>query len=585
MIDKRLYNFSGNIKKYISITTFLSCVKLIANIFFYFIFAFLLVSLINRDFSFSYSYIIISILIIVFVRQFSTIKVAHMLGNLVVDVKRNLRKLIFKKTLKLGLAYSQLFKTQELIHLSVDNVEQLEVYFGGFLTQFYYCIVSSFILFFSIAYFNLKIAFILLGFSLAIPLSLYIILNKVKKIQKKYFAKYMNVGTLFLDSLQGLTTLKIYGTDEKREEEIAKMSEEFRIETMRVLKMQLLSIAAINWIIYAGTILAIVTSVKLFLNGSLGLFPMLFIFMLAPEFFIPMRTLTSLFHVAMTGVSAAENIISFVDSPERNNNGNKEFKNENEIKVSKLNFSYPDGTQSLKDIDMSFKKGNLTAVVGHSGCGKSTLVSVLSGELKSKENEIFVDDIDIQNIKIEDKIKNILKITHDSHIFSGTVRENLTMANENLSDETMIEVLKKVKLWDIFLKNKGLDTSLESQGKNLSGGQVQRVALARALLYDASVYIFDEATSNIDIESEEIILSIIYSLSKEKTVIYISHRLPAIKNADCIYVMDKGKIIESGEHIKLYAKKGLYYEMYRHQEELETYLTKRGENNEKSVNF
>lgn len=581
MIDKRLYNFSGNIKKYISITTFLSCVKLIANIFFYFIFAFLLVSLINKDFSFSYSYIIISILIIVFVRQFSTIKISHMLGNLVVDVKRNLRKIIFEKTLKLGLAYSQLFKTQELIHLSVDNVEQLEVYFGGFLTQFYYCIVSSFILFFSIAYFNLKIASILLGFSLAIPLSLYIILNKVKKIQKKYFAKYMNVGTLFLDSLQGLTTLKIYGTDEIREEEIAKMSEEFRIETMRVLKMQLLSIAVINWIIYAGTILAIVTSVKLFLNGSLGLFPMLFIFMLAPEFFIPMRTLTSLFHVAMTGVSAAENIISFVDSPERNINGNKEFKNENEIKISRLNFSYPDGTQSLKDIDMSFKKGNLTAVVGHSGCGKSTLVSVLSGELKSKENEIFVDDIDIQNIKIKDKIKNILKITHDSHIFSGTVRENLSMANENLSDETMIEVLKKVKLWGVL----SLDTILESQGKNLSGGQTQRVALARALLYDASVYIFDEATSNIDIESEEIILNIIYSLSKEKTVIYISHRLPAIKNADCIYVMDKGKVIESGKHDELYSKKELYYNMYKHQEELETYLTKRGENNEKSVNF
>lgn len=581
MIDKRLYNFSGNIKKYISITTFLSCVKLIANIFFYFIFAFLLVSLINKDFSFSYSHIIISILIIVFVRQFSTIKVAHMLGNLVVDVKRNLRKLILEKTLKLGLAYSQLFKTQELIHLSVDNIEQLEVYFGGFLTQFYYCIVSSFILFFSIAYFNLKIAFILLGFSLAIPLSLYIILDKVKKIQKKYFAKYMNVGTLFLDSLQGLTILKIYGTDEKREKEIAKMSEEFRIETMRVLKMQLLSIAVINWIIYAGTILAILTSVKLFLNGSLGLFPMLFIFMLAPEFFIPMRTLTSLFHVAMTGVSAAENIISFVDSPERNNNGNKEFKNENEIKVSKLNFSYPDGTQSLKDIDMTFKKGNLTAVVGHSGCGKSTLVSVLAGELKSKKNEIFIDNVDIQNIKIEDKIKNILKITHDSHIFSGTVRENLTMANEHLSDETMIEVLKKVKLWGVL----SLDTILESQGKNLSGGQAQRVALARALLYDASVYIFDEATSNIDIESEEIILNIIYSLSKEKTVIYISHRLPAIKNADCIYVMDKGKVIENGKHDELYAKKELYYNMYKHQEELETYLTKRGENNEKSVNF
>lgn len=581
MIDKRLYKFSGDIRKYISITTFLSCVKLIANIFFYFIFAFLLVSLIDKSFSFSYLYIIISILIIVFVRQFSSIKAAHMLGNLVVDVKRNLRRLIFQKTLKLGLTYSQLFKTQELIHLSVDNVEQLEVYFGGFLTQFFYCIVSSFILFFSIAYFNLKIAFILLGFSLAIPVSLYIILNKVKKIQKKYFAKYMNVGTLFLDSLQGLTTLKLYGTDEKREEEITRMSEEFRIETMRVLKMQLLSIAVINWIIYAGTIIAVIISIELFLNGSLKLFPLLFIFMLAPEFFIPMRTLTSLFHVAMTGVSAAENIISFIDSPERKVDGNKEFKNEKEIRISKLNFTYPDGTQSLKDINMNFKKKNLTAVVGHSGCGKSTLVSILAGELKSNKNELFIDDTDIQDIKTEDKIKNILKITHDSHIFSGTVRENLIMANENLSDETMIEVLKKVKLWGIFSKNKGLETILESQGKNLSGGQAQRVALARALLYDASIYIFDEATSNIDIESEEIILNIIHLLSEEKTVIYISHRLPAIKNADCIYVMDKGKIIETGKHGELYAKKELYYNMYKHQEDLESYLTKRGGNYEK----
>jgi len=294
---------------------------------------------------------------------------------------------------------------------------------------------------------------------------------------------------------------------------------------------------------------------------------MLFIFMLAPEFFIPMRTLTSLFHVAMTGVSAAENIISFIDSPERNSIGDKEFKNEREFKVSNLSFTYPDGTQSLKDINMTFKKGNLTAVVGR--------------ELKSNENEIFVDDVDIHNINLEDKVKNILKITHDSHIFSGTVRDNLSMANENLTDKTMVEVLKTVKLWDIFSKAKGLDTVLESQGKNLSGGQAQRVALARALLYDASVYIFDEATSNIDIESEEIILNIIHSLAKEKTVIYISHRLPAIKNADCIYVMDKGRVIESGKHNDLYAKKELYHNMYKHQEELETYLTKRGEINEK----
>ena len=374
MIDKRLYNFSGSVNKYISLTTILSCIKLIANIFFYAIFAFLLMSLINKNFLFNYIYIILSIIFIVIVRQVSTIKSASMLGELVVEVKQNLRKLIFEKTLKLGLSYSQLFKTQELIHLSVDNVEQLEVYFGGFLTQFYYCIVSSFILFASIAYFNVKIAFILLGFSLFIPLFLYLILNMVKKVQKKYFAKYMNVGTLFLDSLQGLTTLKLYGTDEAREKEIARMSEEFRVETMKVLKMQLLSIALINWIIYGGTIFAIIVSIKLFLDGSLGLYPMLFIFMLAPEFFIPMRTLTSLFHVAMTGVSAAENIVRFIDAPERENLSNKEFINEKEIKISNLDFKYPDGTHSLKNISINFKKNNLTAVVGHSGCGKSTLL-------------------------------------------------------------------------------------------------------------------------------------------------------------------------------------------------------------------
>ena len=581
MVDKRLYNFSGSVNKYISLTTILSCIKLIANIFFYAIFAFLLMSLINKNFSFNYIYIILSIIFIVIVRQVSTIKSASMLGELVMEVKQNLRKLIFEKTLKLGLSYSQLFKTQELIHLSVDNVEQLEVYFGGFLTQFYYCIVSSFILFASIAYFNVKIAFILLGFSLFIPLFLYLILNMVKKVQKKYFAKYMNVGTLFLDSLQGLTTLKLYRTDEAREKEIARMSEEFRVETMKVLKMQLLSIALINWIIYGGTIFAIIVSIKLFLDGSLGLYPMLFIFMLAPEFFIPMRTLTSLFHVAMTGVSAAENIVRFIDAPERENLSNKEFINEKEIKISNLDFKYPDGTHSLKNISINFKKNNLTAVVGHSGCGKSTLVSVLAGELKAEKDKIFVDNVDIYDIKLEDIPRHILKITHDSHIFSGTLRENLMMADKDLTDESMISVLKKVKLWNLFSNLNGLDTVLESQGKNLSGGQAQRVGLARALLFDASIYIFDEATSNIDIESEEIILNVIYSLAKEKTVIYISHRLPAIKNADKIYVMDKGQVVQTGTHNELYSQAGLYHDMYKNQDDLENYLAKRGEANGK----
>lgn len=579
MVNKKLYSFSGNIKKYLFQTTALSCLKLFATITFSAFFAFLLESIIYKNFKQNYLFLTVIILGIIFLRQFSTKVIASKLGVLVVEVKQNLRGAIFNKILKLGLSYSEFFKIQEFIHLSVDNVEHLEVYFGAYLTQFYYCVTSSIILFLAIAPFNLKIAFILLGFSLFIPLFLYISLNQVKKIQKKYFAKYMNVGTLFLDSLQGLTTLKLYGSDETREKEIKKMSEEFRVETMKVLKMQLLSIALINWIIYAGTILAIVYSIKFFLNGQLNLFALFFIFMLAPEFFIPMRLLTSLFHVAMTGLSAADNIINFLEAPEIKKSGELNFPEaSSNIEIDNFNFSYPDGTSALNNISLSLKQNNLTAIVGHSGCGKSTLAAILAGELKSDEiNKIKIEDISFIEIKTEAIPKNILKITHDAHIFASSLRENLTMANPNATDTDMIHALKQVKLWSVFENLNGLDTMLESQGKNLSGGQVQRISIARALLYNAKVYIFDEATSNIDIESEEIILNNIYELAKSKTVIFISHRLSAIKNADLIYVMDKGAVIQSGLHSTLYETEGLYQTMYKNQEKLETFLKlKRG---------
>lgn len=577
MVNKKLYKFAKNINKYIFKTTFLSCIKLIATISFSWIFSYLLDNIVNKNYSLNYLYIFTAIILIILIRQISTKKVAEELGNLVIDVKRSLRKAIFEKILNLGLNYSKFFKIQEFIHLSVDNVEHLEVYFGGFLTQFYYCLVSSIILGLALIPISLKIALILIIFSTMIPMFLYFSLNNVKKIQKKYFAKYMNVGTLFLDSLQGITTLKLYGSDEDREKEIAKMSEEFRVETMRVLKMQLLSIAVVNWIIYAGTILAIIYSIKSFINGDLTLFSLFFIFMLAPEFFIPMRTLTALFHVAMTGVAAADNILNFLDTKELKRSGQNNFPENSKIKIENLNFSYSNEKQTLKNINMSFNENNFTAIVGHSGCGKSTLASILSGELElSSSNSIKIGGLNFNEINISELSKNILKVTHDGHIFKGSIKENLLIANPNASDEKLISVLKKVKLWKQFEEKNGLDTILESQGKNLSGGQAQRVSIARGLLYDAKIYIFDEATSNIDIDSEEIILDVIYDLSKEKNVIYISHRLPAIKNANMIYVMDKGEIIEKGIHSELFFKNGLYTKMFSQQEELENYLTKKG---------
>lgn len=577
MINKKLYKFSGNVKKHIFFTSFLSCLKLLATICFAIVFAKLLSDLLNKNFSQNYLFILLFAFFIIFVRQMSTKIIALKLGDLVIEVKQNLRRNIFNKILRLGLSYSEFFKIQEFIHLSVDNVEHLEVYFGGYLTQFYYCIISAALLFFAIAPFNLKIALVLLIFSLFIPLFLYISLNNVKKVQKKYFAKYMNVGTLFLDSLQGLTTLKIYGSDEAREKEIKKMSEEFRIETMKVLKMQLLSIIVVNWIIYAGTVLGIIFSIKLFLLGRINLFFLFYIFMLIPEFFIPMRTLTALFHVAMTGLSAADNIINFLESPELKKSGTENFPKNSNILIENFNFSYPDGTKALNNIDVEFKENSLTAIVGHSGCGKSTLAGILSREINSDQTfKIKIANTNFNNIKLEEIPKNIIKIAHDGHIFEASLRENLAMGNINASDEDMITVLKLVKLWDLFKNIDGLDSPLKSQGKNLSGGEAQRISLARALLYDAHIYIFDEVTSNIDIESEEIILDIIYSLAKEKTILFISHRLASIKNADNIIVMDKGNVIQSGKHDKLYNEEGIYQKTYKQQEELENYL-KRGE--------
>ncbi len=302
--------------------------------------------------------------------------------------------------------------------------------------------------------------------------------------------------------------------------------------------------------------------------------------MLAPEFFIPMRSLTALFHVAMTGLSAADNIINFLETPENKNlSENKNFPNSSNIKIENFNFSYPNKEKTLDNINISFMANALTAIVGYSGCGKSTLASILAGEVRASESyKIGIETINFNNLTKEEISKNILKISHDAHIFESTVRENLAMAKPNASDEEMINILKQVKLWNTFENLNGLDTLLKSQGKNLSGGQAQRISLARALLYDAKVYIFDEATSNIDIESEEVILNIIYNLARTKTVIFISHRLASIKNASNIYVMDKGKIIQSGKHNDLYTQEGIYKDLYLYQEKLENYLKKEGKN-------
>ena len=574
MVEKDLFQFCGNTKRYIIEAVLINCIRLGANITFSFMFASVLAHFITGVYVFDpkISYILIALSLLV--RQICIRAVTRKNNLVVYEVKQNLRKAIYSKVLSLGSLYQEKMTTQEIVHLGVEGVEQLENYFGSYLTQFYYSFISTFVLFLVIAPINFKIAIVLLVLAPIIPLFLLLILKIVKNVQKKYWSKYADVGNLFLDSLQGLTTLKVFKADEARGKELDEMSEGFRKETMKVLSMQLNSIMIIDWIAYGGAVAGIIVALNEFVALNINIYQIILVLLLIADFFVPMRTLTSLFHVAMTGVTASEKMLDFLNEDTNIENGSHTFEKNAPINVKAMNYYYPDGTHALKDINMSFEPGSMTALVGPSGCGKSTLACLLAGEYRHPDQAIYYGSYESRDLAKGEISKNVVRVTHDGHIFQGTVRSNLYLGNSQVGDQDYIDVLKIVNLWDLFSKMEGLDTPILAQGKNLSGGQAQRLSLARALLHDAEVYIFDEATSNIDIESEQVIIKVIEEISKKKTVIYISHRLASIVKADKIYVMKKGQLVEQGQHQELMAAKGQYESLFSQQQELESYRTK-----------
>lgn len=583
MIEKSLFQFCGNTKKYIFQSVAINCIRLVANISFSIVFAAFLAELLTGTEIINNEVILVVCIISLLVRKICIYKSSEKNGMVVHEVKNNLRTAIYSKVLDMGSLYQEKMTTQEIVHLGVEGVEQLESYFGLYLPQFYYCFASTLILFLVIAPINIKVSIVLLVLSPVIPGMLLMILKIVKKVQKRYWSKYADVGNLFLDSLQGLTTLKVFKADKHRAQELDEMAEGFRKETMKVLSMQLNSIMLIDWVAYGGAVAGIIVALLEFSKGTMSIYQLILIILLIADFFVPMRLLTSYFHVAMTGVTASENMLDFLNSDNNVIYGDGEYAKGLSIKVDNMDYYYSDKTHALKNINMEFKAGELTALVGPSGCGKSTLASLISGEYLPDRNKILYGGKDIFSMKKGEISRNIIRITHDGHIFMGTVRSNLLLGNPNATDEDMINILKKVSLWEIFSQMDGLDTEVLSQGKNLSGGQAQRLSLARALLHNAQVYIFDEATSNIDIESEEIILGIIEEISKYKTVIYISHRLQSVVNSDKIYVMENGNLVESGKHSELMTNDGLYKKLFKQQSELEKYRYDRNKNNKEEL--
>ena len=486
-------------------------------------------------------------------------------------VKKTLREKIYQKLLRLGTAYSEQVKTSEVVQVAVEGVDQLETYFGAYLPQFFYAMLAPLTLFLYLSFVNFPSAVVLLICVPLIPAAIAAVQTWAKKLLAKYWGQYTALGDTFLENLQGLTTLKIYQADEFKNGEMNEEAEKFRRITMKVLTMQLNSITIMDLIAYGGAALGVVMAATQYARGHVSLAGCLLIILLSADFFIPMRQLGSFFHIAMNGMAASDKIFRLLDLPEGEGRGTAEVPADCSIECAGMRFSYEPGREILHGVDMRFPKGGFTALVGESGCGKSTVAAILMGRSKGYTGSVTVGGVELRELSERSLMENFTYISHQSYLFKGTVRENLLMGRPDASEEELWAALEKTKLADFLRGERGLDTPLAERASNLSGGQCQRLALARALLHDSPVYIFDEATSNIDVESENDIMEQVRALARTKTVLLISHRLANVVDADNIYVLDGGVVAEAGSHEALLAEGGSYARLWNAQQSLEHY--------------
>jgi len=571
MINKRLINTVDKSKKYIAFHVIAQVVSLIANIIVIFTLGFFLEKLFTKELSTKIIFIVILIAIITILIRFTCSKLIAKMSFLASkSVKLVLRDKIYQKLLKLGNRYNEKVSSAEVVQVSVEGVDQLETYFGGYLPQFFYSMIAPLILFVVLSFVSFKAAIVLLICVPLIPISIALVQTFAKKLLSKYWGKYTSLGDTFLENLQGLTTLKIYQADEIKNKKMNEEAESFRKITMKVLVMQLNSITIMDLVAYGGAALGVIFAASEFNSGAISLMGCFAIILLSADFFIPMRQLGSFFHIAMNGMAASDKIFRLLDIEEPIAKNRQIDKNNYTVKAEKLSFSYDNERMVLKAIDFTVPMKGMVAIVGESGCGKSTIAGILTGRNTGYISSIKIGGIELSDINEKSLMESIVYISHKSYLFKGSVRENLLMGKASASDSELWTVLDRTNLSSFLRQQQGLDTELSERGANLSGGQRQRLALARALLHDASVYIFDEATSNIDVESENLIMNQIYSLSNEKAVIVISHRIANIIKAENILVMDKGEIKEVGKHEQLLNKKGIYSRLWNTQQDIET---------------
>ncbi len=574
MIDKRLIGTVSESKKYIAGNVVAQWCSLAANIVMMSGITALFAAVYNGSYS-TDTLIRTAVIIMVaaVVRGICTIVSSRMSFLASKMVKKTLREKIYEKLLSLGSAYRENVQTSEVVQVAVEGCDQLETYFGAYLPQFFYAMLAPLTLFVVLLFVNVPSAIVLLVCVPLIPVSIAVVQTWAKKLLSKYWGQYTALGDTFLENLEGLTTLKIYKADEYKNKQMNEESEKFRKITMKVLTMQLNSITIMDLIAYGGAALGVIMAATQLKAGHVSVAGSLLIILLSADFFIPMRQLGSFFHIAMNGMAASEKIFRLLDIEEKDSHAGRSFPANASITCKNLSFAYKDNPDRLvvKGADITFVKGTLTALVGESGCGKSTISAILMGRNKGYNGNVLVGDTELSDIDEKEIFKNITYISHQSFLFKGTIRDNLKMAGSNITDNQMWDALSKVNLSEFLKAEDGLDTKLNEGASNFSGGQRQRLALARALLHDSPYYIFDEATSNIDVESEDVIMKQIESLSGEKTVILISHRLANVVNADNIYVMNNGVVAEAGTHEQLVKAGGEYAKLWNAQMSLENY--------------
>jgi len=572
MIKKRLLGIVPESKKYIAMNVIFQWFGMGANVLLVISMANILNAVMgNEDPAFVKNLVLMLIAAILRVGCVKLAADASFLASK--NVKKTVRGLLYEKILRLGSSYTEQVSTAEVVQLAGEGVEQLETYFGQYMPQFFYAFLAPITLFFVIRPISMKVAVVLLVCVPLIPVSIVIVQKIAKRLLKNYWGKYARLGDHFLENLQGLTTLKIYQADEARHKEMNVDAENFRKITMKVLTMQLNSIIVMDVVAYGGAALGIVLAIMGFTRGEIDFSGCFVIILLSADFFLPMRQLGSFFHVAMNGMTASDKIFAILDIPEgKDKNGTPLT---SDITIFGLHFGYGEEKETLHGLDMSFAEGSFNAIVGESGCGKSTIAGLLTNRNRGYSGSIRIGGVELSGVPQQELMKRITLISHNSYIFKGTLRENLLLGKPNATENDLWSVLKQVNMAD-FVKNEGgLDLVILEGGANLSGGQRQRLALARAILHDSPIFIFDEATSNIDVESENDIMQLILSMrsgDNKKTVILISHRLANVVKADNIYVMKAGSIVQSGSHAELMKEENTYKSLWEEQQALENMI-------------